>query len=680
MKKVVLTFQLICVLIPFISAQNLLTTPFVHPGMAQNQQDLNYMRDRIAKGVEPWKTAYENLKKRTLLDFTPKPFTEISVGPYGANSIGGREFSQSATAVYNHALIWYITQEKAYAEKTIEILNAWAYKLRSFDANNAKLNVGLDGYYFLNAAEIIKHTYTGWSEKDMDQFTRMILTVFYPTIKDFFTEANGNWDASMISTMMCIGVFVEDHSIFNRAVERFYRGEGNSGITKYLYPGGQCQETTRDWGHVQLGIGEFAKAAQTAYTQGLDFYSVANDRLAQGYEYTAKFLLGEDIELFGVLSTRAMDRMKDVYESIYQHYTEVKGISLPYTKRIIQERTREKFPVGFLTATRVPVASEHKILRPLVIESFLSATETGALLGKYKKAPVDVIVIQPGESIQQAIDANKGTGKWIVLATGVHTLNGPLKIYSSITLAGQGRETILFLSPQGGTPTLMNGETSLQNVVIRDLLIEGAVKTVENQDPNHDRRGRSYMSASTREGIVLRVDNPGDINNVLFENVTVQNCTKHGVSIVGATNVTINRCDFSDNGSSVVPGAGLHHNLQLSYITNSKIINSRFDTSPWGCGIDLLFGKDITISGCEMARNRLSGLRCSESKNITVTGSLAEGNDESGIAFETWKDGSDHITIKNNTCRNNTLYGIYSEGNKNKTIEGNVQGDNGCGM
>lgn len=54
-------------------------------------------------------------------------------------------------------------------------------------------------------------------------------------------------------------------------------------------------------GHVQLGIGEFAKAAQTANTQGLDFYSVADDRLAQGFEYTARFMLGEHIDLFGVL-------------------------------------------------------------------------------------------------------------------------------------------------------------------------------------------------------------------------------------------------------------------------------------------------------------------------------------------------------------------------------------------
>lgn len=178
----------------------------------------------VQKGVQPWKTAFDNLKEHTSLAFTPEPFVEISVGPYGANSIGGREFSESAEAAYNHALMWYITRNKTYARKSIEILNAWSYVLRGFDANNAKLNVGLFGYYYLNAAEILKYTDAGWTAKDIEQFTQMVLTVLYPTIKDFFTEANGNWDASIISTMMCIGIFTDNHEIFNRAVERFHRG------------------------------------------------------------------------------------------------------------------------------------------------------------------------------------------------------------------------------------------------------------------------------------------------------------------------------------------------------------------------------------------------------------------------------------------------------------------------
>lgn len=206
---------------------------------------MEYMKDKVRSGQEPWKSAFERLWEQTSLTFEATPVTHISVGAYGANSRGGRAFSRSSKAVYNHALLWYLTEDRRYAEKAIEILEAWSNVLWDFDDNNAKLNVGLDGPGFLYAAEILKHTDAHWKEVDRQRFERLVMTVFYPVIKNFFTEANGNWDASMIHTMLCIGIFMDDPAIFNRAVERFLHGPGNSGITKYIYPNGQIQETTR---------------------------------------------------------------------------------------------------------------------------------------------------------------------------------------------------------------------------------------------------------------------------------------------------------------------------------------------------------------------------------------------------------------------------------------------------
>lgn len=642
-----------------VSQNVFLSKPFVRPGMAQSAADLDFMRENVLKGIEPWKSAFNKLKEQTSPDFAPQAFSFVSEGPYGENSIGGKEFSQSAETAHNNALLWYITQDEKYARKAVEILNAWSYKLRSFDANNAKLNVGLFGYYFLNAAEIITYSYSDWKEKDREQFKRMVLTVLYPTIEDFFTEANGNWDASMISTMMCIGVYTENREIFNRAVARFYWGVNNGGITKYIYPGGQSQEATRDWGHVQLGIGEFAKAAQTAQTQGLDFYSVAGDRLAYGFEQTSKMMLGTDIDIFGVLSKRAMNKYKDVYESIYDYYKNVRGIELAYTKKVIEKQTRDKFPVGTLTGIRKYTSKSPKgDLAQLAPFNGLVASATGALSNSTKAIPTNAIIVNPTDNLQEIIDKNKD--KTIVMSRGVHTLDAPLKVYSGLTLAGYGKETILFLAPKVSAETIICGEDSLNNFTLRDLLIEGAVNVVTNDDPNHDRRGRSYMSASSREGVVLRSEKGSIIKNILFENVTIQNFTQNGVLIVGASNINIKNCDFSDNGSSVVPGAGLHHNLNLSHVENVKISDSRFDTSPFGSGIELLFAKNVTISGCEMARNKLSGIRCSESENIVIENSLAEGNDKDGIAIESLMQGCKKVKISGNLTQTNGRYGIYT--------------------
>ena len=308
------------------------TDAFKHPGMAQSAEDLEYMREMVQKGVEPWKKAYENLQAQTSLDYEVTAIAYISVGSYGANSIGGREYGRSGTNAYNHAMMWYITKDRRYADKAIEILDAWAQTLRGFDDNNAKLNVALTGSEYMNAAEIIRHTGAGWSEKGIEQFKRSILTVFYPTVEDFFTEANGNWDAGIINTMMCMGIFLDNHDMFNRAVERYFRGERNSGILKYVYPGGQSQESTRDWDHILLGIGEFAKAAQVANTCGIDFYSMGDDRLAQGFEKSYKYMLDkQDLDIYGVMQHRSNSRIRDIGEAIYCYYRDVRGIDLVHT-------------------------------------------------------------------------------------------------------------------------------------------------------------------------------------------------------------------------------------------------------------------------------------------------------------------------------------------------------------
>lgn len=649
----------------FLSAQNTnKEKPFVHPGMLQNKADLELMKNNISEGKEPWKTAFENLKRETSLSFRVTPFTHVSSGAYGANDKGGNDFYESGKAACNHALMWYITGEKAHEAKAVEILNAWSYRLWDFDANNAKLLVGLFSPYYLNAAEILRYTGSGWQEKDIDQFSRLIQTVLYPTIKDFFTEANGNWDASMIYAMMCMGVFLDNHDIFNKAADRFYYGEGNSGITKYIYPTGQCQETTRDWAHVQLGIGELAKAVQIAWTQGYDFYSTAGNRLALGFEYAAKFLIENEIPVFGVLSQRDKNDFRDVYESVYEHYEKVKGIGMPFTGQLIQKHTRANSSAGVLTGLRIPEwAIKIDDKRPIAPSSKAkSPSICGALEIANTSIPAGSVYIKPGKSIQKEIDkqSDSDAPKWIVLGKGVHTLKEPLKLNSDITLCGEGKGTILTLNPNAEGITIINSSNNIRNVTVRDLLIEGATKTATPFDPNYERSQRLY-NAKSRGGLSFLGDEEEQIQNIRLENITIQNCTKNGVFISGAKNIKVINCDFSDNGSSVVPGQGFHHNLNLTHVSNCEITNSRFDASLWGNGLSVLFGENIIISGNEFARNKLSGIYCAESENVQVLGNLVEGNDESGIFFEYLKDGSSNIKIEKKLVQLNGKKGIFVE-------------------
>lgn len=677
MKKIVLIVN--CLILSgsfFLSAESTKAKRFVHPGMLQNKADLELMKESISANKEPWKTAFENLKQATLLSFEAEPYTHVFSGAYGANDSGGNQFQESGIAAYNHALIWYVTGEKSHADKAVEIINAWSYRLWDFDGNNAKLLVGLFAPYYLNAAEILRYTDSGWQKKDIEQFSYQIQTVLYPTIKDFFTEANGNWDASMIYAMMCMGVFLDDQEMFNRAIERFYYGNGNGGITKYIYPTGQCQEVTRDWGHVQLGIGEFAKAAQIAWTQGVDFYSAADNRLALGFEYAAKFLLGNDVPVFGILSQQKKDEFRDIYESVYEHYEKVKGIAMPFTGQLIRKYTRPNSSAGVLTGLRVPEwAMKIENKRPLEITSKAKIPAAcGALETANGNLPDAFVYIKPGKSIQKEIDkqSDSDTPKWIVLRKGVHTLKEPLRLKSNITLCGEGKETILTLSPTVEGTAISSYSNDIRNVTIRDLLLEGAVKTTVPFDPNYERSQRLYNTRS-RGGISLLGDEEGQLQNIRLENITIQNCTKSGVCISGAKNIKITNCDFSDNGSSVVPGCGFHHNLSLSHVSDCEITNCRFDASLWGNGLSLLSGKNIIISGNEFARNKLSGIYCAESEDVRILDNLIEGNDGSGIFFECLKNGSFDTKIENNLIQLNGGKGISLQNSSAVFPENNLR-------
>ena len=225
---------------------------FVHPGMLHTTSDLEFMKAKVLAGEEPWKEAWNQLKSSEIasLNYKPTPFKVVDNGPYNKPDNGGKEFVRDGAAAYTMALQWYVEGDKAYAEKAIEIFNAWAQTLESVVNHNRQLKVGTAGIKYLNAAEIIKHTYKGWNAKDRKAFEDMVINVWYPVIKDWTPRYNGNWDAANGQTLMCIGIFLDRRDIFDTACKQLLDGDTNGAIKNYFYESGQCQESGRDQQHV----------------------------------------------------------------------------------------------------------------------------------------------------------------------------------------------------------------------------------------------------------------------------------------------------------------------------------------------------------------------------------------------------------------------------------------------
>ncbi|MBN9381008.1 MAG: right-handed parallel beta-helix repeat-containing protein [Chitinophagaceae bacterium] len=644
--------------------------PFVHPGINQTSADLGYMRTMVLDGRQPWKGAFDRLKVSTDTPFFIKAHTHVLRGPYGRPNIGGEDLSKCAHMAYNYALVWYVTRDRTYASKAIDILNTWSSTLWDLDYNDAKLLAAWTGHLLCNAAEILRYTDAGWLQKDIAAFTHLLMTVYFPLMRPYYPQANGNWDGAIIHSLMAIAVFTDNRPLFSNTVDHFRHAPVNGSIFKYIYPNGECQESPRDQGHVQLGIGEFAGAAQVAYTQGVDLFSMADNRIALGFEYTARFLLGETPYCYCTISQRAKV-LRDDYEYVYRHYT-AKGLDMPYTKRAA-DSVRSGASRSILTAVRAP--SDRPIKNAGVPRASTVAYIAGAgNTSERRVIPSDALVVPPGGPIQQALDAAAGSGKWVVLKTGVHTIPATLKIPSGITLMGEGDSTILFLDPASGQrETMVNADTSLHDVTIRDLVIEGGNKTEPATDPNSS---RSFKGGYNRGGILFRGERAGQLRHINLTRLTIRNSTYSGVSISGASNIVITGCDFSENGAGVPPGPTLTHNLLLVYCSGVNVSGSRLGTSPSGCGIALDHCSDVSVRNCEIARNGYFGVLLSESRRVVLQGNLVEANDKSGVMAEFLFSGNEHITISDNRIQYNNGYGVevYAAGNsrvENNTYEGN---------
>lgn len=331
---------------------------FVHPGILHNQAELEFIKQKVQAKEEPWLSGWNTLLKAEIsnMDWQPKAVSDVLRGAYNKPDIGASDLERDAAAAYSQAIQWAVTGNPQHAKKAIEILNAWSSTLKSIGEHDAKLLVGMTGVNMINGAEIIRHTSDLWQEDDIARFEKMLIDIHFEVIKDFFDWANGNWDASMIQTMLSIGVFTDDKDIFDRAANYFLEGKGNGAILNYFNDFGECQESGRDQSHVQMGIGFLGVACEIAWKQGVDLYGAYDNRLALGFEYTAKYNLGYDVPFEDYssidgrykhteISDRGRGRFRPIYERAYHHYHDRMGLDMPYTLEAIQKNRPEKWHI-----------------------------------------------------------------------------------------------------------------------------------------------------------------------------------------------------------------------------------------------------------------------------------------------------------------------------------------------
>lgn len=332
---------------------------FEHLGMSHSLEELDAMKEHIAKKEEPWYSDYQKLKstvpdQMSTPDFVPNAQEGVGRGtPEGHGNIVS--FEQSANAAYFNALQWVITGEQSYADAVVRILNAWAEQLKIVDGRDRILGAAINSYKFNNAAEIIRYYhggYANYTEQDFQKFQTMMENVIYPVIEDLGAPmiANGNWDTAAMISMISIGVLCDNTEIYERAVSLYQDIHVNGSIAVYVSDWGQSVESARDQAHAQLGIGYMADVCQVAWNQGDDLYGLYDNRLAKAFNWAAQYNLYDDniqfeplMNVFGdskrgywtKLDSEKINRgeLRPVYELPLAHYSNVSGVDTTWMEK-----------------------------------------------------------------------------------------------------------------------------------------------------------------------------------------------------------------------------------------------------------------------------------------------------------------------------------------------------------
>ncbi|MFI6015813.1 alginate lyase family protein [Streptomyces sp. NPDC051243] len=323
---------------------------FTHPGLLHSAADLARMRSAVAEGRAPIAAGFAALAadSRSQHSYAVRNTGQITTWGRGPTD-NTSQAATDAAAAYQNALMWAITGDARHADKARDILDAWSASLTGITGADGQLGAGIQGFKFVNAAEILRHSgYDGWSEESVRRCERSFTDVWYPALSGYCLYANGNWDVAALRTILAIAVFCDNPVMFEDALRFAAAGSGNGSVLhRIVTAAGQGQESGRDQAHEQLAVGLLADAAEVAWQQGVDLYGFADDRILANFEYFGRYNLGDnsvpftpDLDRTGkYIKTAVSDRQRGawrpVWEMAYAHYSGRLGKPAPYTEKVV---------------------------------------------------------------------------------------------------------------------------------------------------------------------------------------------------------------------------------------------------------------------------------------------------------------------------------------------------------
>jgi hypothetical protein len=345
---------------------------FVHPGLLLTNADLARMKAKIASQADPWHASFTTLAadshSSSSKTFAAPP---AIIGRNAASAYATTRYAAEDAAVtaFQNALVYALNGDAAHAAKVVEILNAYASTTQHFDAVDPErdLEAAILGFLWVSAAELIRYSdYTGWSATDLAKFDAWIRGVVYAdtsynasgVLVTPLVNGAGARGAFGLRTKLAIGVYLDDHGIYDEAIDYFFNGQGNGAPHYYVKPDtGQTWEAGRDQGHAQGGLSRLVETAHIAYNQGNpSLYAWQDNALLRAVEYIAGYNLGNDVAyspmqpytldwsaVYPAISAIDRGMLATIYELPYSYFHSTLGLAMPYAEQAIAKEGVELF-------------------------------------------------------------------------------------------------------------------------------------------------------------------------------------------------------------------------------------------------------------------------------------------------------------------------------------------------
>ncbi len=109
-----------------------------------------------------------------------------------------------------------------------------------------------------------------------------------------------------------------------------------------------------------MGLDFLANTCEAAWNQNVDLYGELDNRLLNGFEYTAQYNLGYDVRYepfksvegryyYKSISDNSRGRLRPMYERVLNHYVHRKQLKAPYSQQSVDKlRKRSRSRNGSL--------------------------------------------------------------------------------------------------------------------------------------------------------------------------------------------------------------------------------------------------------------------------------------------------------------------------------------------